>query len=105
MITRNRDNFYVGYYVAYNRNGRTQAILENKLLAHKLLHILGIPTAEISYGAFGTSALGVWPRYERERFVRTLDAAKSKSFVLKSATDGRGDNRIVMSAARVSNPT
>ena len=51
------------------REGRTPAIMENKLLAHSLLRSIGAPVAPILYGAFGGRALGDWPRYER-RFLR-----------------------------------
>ena len=82
------------------RTGRTQAIIENKLLAHQLLRSMGAPVAPVLYGAFGSHAMGAWPRYDREHFVAAVCAIGRKDFVLKSATDGMSHNLLLMSDAR-----
>lgn len=82
------------------RTGRTQAIIENKLLAHQLLRSMGAPVAPVLYGAFGSHAMGAWPRYDREHFVAAVRAIGRKDFVLKSATDGMSHNLLLMSDAR-----
>ena len=82
------------------REGRTPAIMENKLLAHTLLRSMGAPVAPILYGAFGGRALGGWPRYERAGLVAAIQRLRRKDFVLKSATDGMSKNLLLMSDAR-----
>ena len=82
------------------RQGRTPAIMENKLLAHQLLRSMGAPVAPILYGAFGSRALGAWPRYDRAGLVAALQRLRRKDFVLKSATDGMSHNLLLMSDAR-----
>ena len=82
------------------REGRTPAIMENKLLAHSLLRSIGAPVAPILYGAFGGRALGDWPRYERAALVVAIERLSRKDFVLKSATDGMSKNLLLMSDAR-----
>jgi len=82
------------------REGRTQAIIENKLLAHSLLRSLGVPVAPILYGAFGSRAMGGWPRYQRDGFAAALRRLERKDFVLKTASDGMSHNVLLMSDAR-----
>ena len=82
------------------RQGRTPAIMENKLLAHTLLRSMGAPVAPILYGAFGGRALGGWPRYDRAGLVAAIQRLRRKDFVLKSATDGMSHNLLLMSDAR-----
>ena len=82
------------------RSGRTQAIIENKLLAHSLLRSLGVPVAPILYGAFGSRAMGGWPRYQRDGFAAALRRLERKDFVLKTASDGMSHNVLLMSDAR-----
>eukprot|EP00966_Prymnesium_polylepis_P323849 7379984-Prymnesium_polylepis.2 len=87
----------IGLQLAKYREGRTPAIFENKLLANSLLRKLGIPVAEILYGAFGNTSMGGWPMYSRKEFVKTVADMEPKAFILKSATDGMSTNMIIMS--------
>jgi hypothetical protein len=80
------------------RRGAAFGLLENKLLAHSLLDTLGIPQADVLYGAFATKALGPWPRYERAMMLRALRT--SREFVLKSATNGGNADVLVMTEAK-----
>lgn len=83
------------------REGRTQAMLENKLLVTSLLRRLQIPAVRVLYGGFASHALGEWPQYKRTDFaaaLRSLIIAGKRQFVLKSATDGMSQNILIMNA-------
>ena len=93
----------------YRESRTLGGMLENKLFGTNLLRSLGIPTQRVIYGAFATHTLGGWPQYSREALVNAVQgvvaaaAAKGRggpSFVMKSATDGMGNNVLLMTADR-----
>ncbi len=82
------------------RNSPIFALMENKLLCHSLLVSLGIPKAEIYYGAFVSKAMGEWPQYDRDDFIATLKKVpqvfEDHLFVIKPASGQSADGTIIM---------
>ena len=80
--------------------GPVFALVENKLLCHSLLVSLGIPKAEIYYGAFASKAMGEWPQYGRDDFIATLknisQLSRDHLFVINPASGENAQGTIIM---------
>jgi len=76
-------------------------ILENKLLAHSLLHSLGVPTMDVAYGALTRAQLGEWATYAEPPMRAALNRAHGwgSGAVLKPATDGGNVGTILLSGS------
>lgn len=79
--------------------GPVFALVENKLLCHSLLVSLGIPKAEIYYGAFASKAMGEWPQYGRDDFIATLknisQLSRDHLFVINPASGENAQGTII----------
>jgi hypothetical protein len=98
-LTAHRDMRIV-WQMRLFRNSPIVGLMENKLLCHSLLVSLGIPKAEIYYGAFASKAMGEWPRYDRDDFIAKLKKVpqvfKDHLFVIKPATGDNAAGTIIM---------
>ena len=76
-------------------------VIENKLLAHSLLHSLGVPLGTIEYGAFARHQLGEWHRHDPKALRSALERvhADPHGAVLKPATDGGSVGLLLLSGA------
>jgi hypothetical protein len=93
-------NMRIVWQMRLFRKSPIVGLMENKLLCHSLLVSLGIPKAEIYYGAFASKAMGEWPRYDRDDFIAKLKKVpqvfKDHLFVIKPATGDNAAGTIIM---------
>lgn len=93
-------NLRIKWQMRLFRRSPIVGLIENKLLCHSLLTSLGIPKAEIYYGAFASQAMGEWPQYNRSDFISTLSnipqVSEDHLFVIKPATGEDAHGAIVM---------
>lgn len=74
-------------------------IVENKLLAHSLLHSLGVPQLPVAYGGFARHQLSEWRTFDPEALRVALAAvhADARGAVIKPATDGGSIGLLLLS--------
>jgi len=73
-------------------------IIENKLLAHSLLHALGVPQLPMEYGALARHQLGEWATLDEPKMNAALQRvhAMPRGAVIKAATDGGSANILLL---------
>ena len=81
------------------------AIAQNKLLCHALLKTLNISQAPILYGGFASHPLGDWPKFDALHMAsvieRRLETHPNSSFIVKSVTNGGGQDVLIITPRMV----